>query len=171
MKDQQGNINEMSTPPNNLLPLKELPTLRILLADDDEDDCLFFKDALAELPIPAQLTAVHDGEQLMQQLKQNSDTLPHMVFLDLNMPRKNGWQCLSEIRQNDKLKELPVIILSTSFEEGKMNQLYKNEVTFYFNKPQEFSMLKILISNVITLTTQQPLKLPTKENLVFTEDF
>ncbi len=81
--------------------------LNILLADDDTDDCVFFKRALKELAIPISLTTVHDGEQLMDFLANKTNELPHVLFLDLNMPRKNGFECLSEIKSNEKLSQLP----------------------------------------------------------------
>ena len=72
--------------------------LNILLADDDTDDCIFFKKALDELTLPTNLVAVHDGEQLMHLLTNDTNPLPHILYLDLNMPRKNGFECLSEIK-------------------------------------------------------------------------
>lgn len=78
--------------------------LNILLADDDSDDCLFFKEALRELLLSTNLTTVHDGEQLMQLLTNETNVLPHVLFLDLNMPRKNGFECLTEIKLSKKLK-------------------------------------------------------------------
>src|SRR6476659_2508685 len=86
----------------------------LLLADDDIDDCTFFEDALKELPISATLSTVNDGAQLMNFLSMESDNPPDVLFLDLNMPRKSGFECLSEIKSIDKLKDLPVIIFSTS---------------------------------------------------------
>jgi CheY-like chemotaxis protein len=82
----------------------EMNQLNILLADDDTDDCVFFKDAITELSNTTQLTAVHDGDQLMNYLTDNLENLPHVLFLDLNMPRKNGLECLSEIRLVCSLK-------------------------------------------------------------------
>lgn len=131
-------------------PSSPLPTQHILLADDDKDDCLLFKNALEELPISAKLTTVHNGEQLMHML--NNEQLPDMLFLDLNMPRKNGFQCLSEIKQSEKLKRLPVIIYSTSFQKDIVNLLYKNGAQYYIRKPNEFSVIKELILHAITLT-------------------
>src|SRR5665647_2218424 len=89
--------------------------LNILLADDDTDDCIFFKEALRELLLYTNLTTVQDGEQLMQLLTNETNELPHILFLDLNMPRKNGFECLSEIKQNKNLKDLPVVIFTTFF--------------------------------------------------------
>ncbi len=90
-------------------------TLNILLADDDLDDCLFFKEALEELPLSTNLTTVHNGDQLMERLALKKTRLPHVLFLDLNMPGKNGFACLKEIRLDDKLQKLPVFIFSSRY--------------------------------------------------------
>src|SRR5690348_3605911 len=86
----------------------------ILLADDDGDDCYLFGDVLNEFDSPTTLTIVRDGEQLMDWLGRNP--MPDLLFLDLNMPRKNGFECLSEIKASATLASLPVIVLSTSSE-------------------------------------------------------
>src|ERR1035437_9290308 len=98
--------------------------LKILLTDDDKDDCFFFKIAVDELPLATHLTAVHDGEQLMQLLTMETTELPDVLFLDINMPRKNGKECLAEIKLNDKLKHFPVIMFSTSYEREVVTLLY-----------------------------------------------
>src|SRR5580698_1127062 len=98
-------------------------SLNIMLADDDPDDRYFFEEALRDFPLPTQLTVVHDGEQLIQLLTNEVNELPHILFLDLNMPRKNGFECLSEIKTSEKLKQLPVIVFSTSFEQEVVNML------------------------------------------------
>src|ERR1035437_9311690 len=99
--------------------------LNILLADDDTDDCNFFKKALEELSLSTHLTTVHDGEELMSYLSENSEHLPHVLFLDINMPRKNGLECLAEIKQNEKLKDIPVVMFSTSNSWDKISELFK----------------------------------------------
>ena len=109
--------------------------MKILLADDDIDDCIFFKEAVDELMLSTHLTIVHDGEQLMQLLTNETNELPDVLFLDLNMPRKNGFECLSEIKLNKKLKQLPVIIFSTSFEQEVVNRLYQNVAQYFIRKP------------------------------------
>ena len=68
--------------------------LNILLADDDTDDCIFFKEALDELLIKTNLRTMHDGEQLMIYLGGTSRELMDVLFLDINIPRKNGFECL-----------------------------------------------------------------------------
>jgi CheY-like chemotaxis protein len=147
-----------------------LENLILLLADDDKDDCLFFKDALEELPVTANLTTVHDGEQLMQLLTERTGDLPQVLFLDLNMPRKNGFECLSEIKENEKLKQIAVIIFSTSFEQDVVNLLYKKGAQYYIRKPAEFSQLKKVIHQALILATQENILQPTKENFVLKGD-
>lgn len=123
--------------------------LNILLADDDIDDCIFFKEALEEFPIATTLTAVHDGEQLMKLLEEKTE-LPHVLFLDLNMPRKNGFECLAEIKTIVRLEHLPVIMYSTSFEQSVVNLLYKNGAQHFIRKPSDFSLFKIIIQQTLT---------------------
>src|SRR6187551_1938729 len=103
----------------------------LLLADDDIDDCAFFKDALEELPVSATPLTVNDGVQLMNLLSAKSDNLPDILFLDLNMPRKSGFECLSEIKSIDKLKDLPVIIFSTSLGTEVVDLLYQKGAHYY----------------------------------------
>ena len=142
--------------------------LNILLADDDTDDCLFFKDALTELPLQTHLRAVHDGEKLMQLLTNETYELPHVLFLDLNMPRKNGFECLIEIKQSKKLRQLPVIIFSTSFEQEDVNLLYDNGAQYFIRKPSEFSQFKKIIHRTITIIGQKNISQPDRENFVLT---
>ena len=143
--------------------------LSILLADDDTDDCIFFKEAVEELQLPTKLSSLHDGEQLMQHLKNETNKLPDVLFLDLNMPRKNGFECLSEIKLDQRLKQLPVIIFSTSFEQEVVNLLYKNGAEYFIRKPSEFSQFKKIIhQTIITLIVPQNITQPTRENFVIT---
>jgi CheY-like chemotaxis protein len=136
--------------------------LDILLADDDRDDRFLFQEALNELPVKSTLKTVHDGEQLMEYLEQNSKNLPDVLFLDLNMPRKNGFECLSEIKLNDDLKDLPVIMFSTSFprdvnyEEDMIKMLYKIGAHDYIRKPANFDELKEVIQNSLSKVEEHP---------------
>lgn len=144
--------------------------LNLLLADDDEDDCLFFKEALGELPGAAHLTIVHDGEQLIQLLTEKSTALPDVLFLDLNMPRKNGFECLSDMKADEKLKHIPVIVLSTYFESTVANLLYKNGAHYCIRKPAEFARLKEVIQQALALIAQGSECQPEKENFVLNSE-
>ncbi|WP_300570743.1 response regulator [Flavobacterium sp.] len=116
-------------------------TIYILLADDDEDDRNFFKDAFDEIKISTNLNMVNDGEELMDYLKQPDIILPHILFLDLNMPRKNGMECLVEIKQLDHLKNMAIAIYSTSSSEKDIEETFVKGANIYIKKPNDFNEL------------------------------
>jgi len=130
---------------------EQRPPLNILLADDDADDRSFFENALKEIPVDTRLTTVNDGEQLMDHLSKNSDQLPDVLFLDLSMPRKGGFECLTEMKDDIKLKDIPIVMFSTSYtqdfnyELGMIAVLYKLGVQDYIRKPGTVAELKELI--------------------------
>ena len=147
----------------------KLLTLNVLLADDDSDDCQFFNVAMGELLFPTHLSIVHDGEQLMKLLNNVECQLPHVLFLDLNMPRKNGLECLTEIKLSEKLNHLPIIILSTSFEQGVVNQLFKNGAQYFIRKPAEFSQFKKIIQQtLISFRESEFISQPIREKFIVT---
>ena len=145
-----------------------LKHLNILLADDDVDDCLFFKEGLEGSTLSTHLTTVPDGEHLMRMLMNEAYQLPDVLFLDLNMPRKNGFECLSEIKLNSKLKLLPVVVYSTSFEQEVVNQLYKNGAQYFLRKPPEFSQFKKIILQTLSIIAQENTAQPPQEHFVIT---
>lgn len=129
--------------------------LNILLAEDDMDDRFFFDKALKEIPVATQLSTVNNGEELMQYLTLNTGQLPDVVFLDLSMPRKTGFECLAEIKENEKLKKLTVIMFTTSFtrgfdlEENLRNTLIRMGAHDYIRKPGGFEELKEVIQQAL----------------------
>lgn len=144
---------------------KQLLPLNILLADDDIDDLFFFKKALDTLTFLTQLRTVNDGQKLMNYLTENSTQLPDVLFLDLNMPRKNGAECLQEIKQNEKLKELPVIIYSTSLHEDIADLLYKNGAHFYIRKGS-LQELENNLHNILTLMAEKKFFIPSRNKFI-----
>lgn len=141
--------------------------MSVFLADDDEDDCLFFQEALQELSVSIQLTTAKDGEQLMQLLGREEGNLPHALFLDLNMPRKNGFECLTEIRNNAALNNLAVVVFSTSFHQELADKLYAGGAQYYIRKPVIFSELKDLIESTLMLIQENMTNTP-KVNVIST---
>jgi CheY-like chemotaxis protein len=134
---------------------KQYAPLQILLADDDIDDRFFFDKALQEIPIETALVTVYNGEQLMNYLEENTENLPDLLFLDLSMPRKTGFECLSEIKENIKLKDLPVIMFTTSYtrgidlEDNLKNTLSRMGAMDYIRKPGDFEELKQVIQQAL----------------------
>lgn len=129
-------------------------TMHVLLADDDQDDRLFFSDAFSDLALKIKLKMVNDGEELMKYLKTPNITLPSVVFLDLNMPRKNGIDCLKEIRNNDTLKNLSVAIYSTSSNPEDVHNAFVLGANIYIKKPNNFDTLKKVLHKVVTINWQ-----------------
>ena len=125
----------------------------IFIADDDADDCLFFKEALDELGVEAQLTIVNNGIELMTTLDETvtEPPTPHVIFLDLNMPRKNGFECLDEIRHNHRFKAIPVVIFSTSENTETVDKTYNQGANHYIRKPGSHEALKKIIETVLKL--------------------
>lgn len=128
--------------------------LFVLLADDDEDDRIFFKDAIEKLKMKTDIDTVNDGQQLMEYLKKPGARLPHVLFLDLNMPRKSGLECLQEIRGNNDLNSMSIAIYSTSSSEGDIHESFIHGANIYIKKPHDFQKLKQAIATVITTNWQ-----------------
>lgn len=125
----------------------------VVLADDDADDCLVFEDALREVNIHTLLTVSNDGVELMTALEENvtEPPPPDVIFLDLNMPRKNGFECLDEIRDTPKLKNIPIVIFSTSSSRDAVEKAYKKGANHYICKPSSYELLKKSIEYVLNL--------------------
>lgn len=138
----------------------------VLLADDDKDDCFFFREVLEELGVSAILKTVNDGEELMQLLLANPEQLPDMLFLDLNMPRKTGIECLSEIKMDNRLKHLPVFIFSTSFKMEVVDMLYDMGAYHYIRKPSEFINLRKVIKEALDIPAKKLAVQPAKGQFI-----
>jgi CheY-like chemotaxis protein len=123
---------------------------KIVLADDDDDDLFFFEQAIRESGINATLLTANNGVKLMETLQSMQHDLPDVLFLDLNMPRKTGLDCLTEIKAIENLKDLPVIIYSTSFDPAIVTLLFDMGARFYIRKPGDFSKLKQVIRGALT---------------------
>lgn len=142
--------------------------LYILLADDDEDDRLFFKDALAETRLKTQVHTVNDGAYLMEYLAQPGIRLPDIIFLDLNMPRKGGIECLKEIRRDPRLKDICIAIYSTSSSEADIEDTFVMGANVYIRKPGDFNELKGVLEEVISINWQYQTSGLNRENFLLT---
>ncbi|MBC7885784.1 MAG: response regulator [Saprospiraceae bacterium] len=125
----------------------------IYLADDDKDDCEFFVEALKELSLKTELSILNDGVELMTKLNESvtEPPPPHIIFLDLNMPRKNGYECLKEIRETPKLKKIPVVIFSTTANQDAIETTYSLGANCYIRKPTSHKLLLKIIETVLNL--------------------
>ena len=108
----------------------------------------------------------NDGVELMEYLNQPNIRLPNLLFLDLNMPRKSGMECLIEIRSNDNLKNLIIAIYSTSGLEKDIEETFIKGANIYIKKPNDFEILKELLIKVININWQYHKSDFNKENFM-----
>ena len=140
--------------------------INICLADDDEDDRLFFTDAFDELKINTKVKTFNDGVELMNYLNSENSILPNVLFLDLNMPKKNGVECLLEIKQNEKFSDIAIAIYSTSSSEEHIEETFVNGANIYIKKPNDFENLKKILSEVVSMNWQYHTSGLNKENFL-----
>jgi two-component system, response regulator len=122
--------------------------VNILIADDDQDDCLMTREAFRECRIANRLHFVHDGEALLDYLKRRPPyddeqrfPMPGLILLDLNMPLKDGREALMEIKADAALRVIPVVILTTSSAEEDVLRSYDIGVNSFITKPVSYSGL------------------------------
>jgi CheY-like chemotaxis protein len=125
------------------------PIKYLIVADDDEDDQMLLKEAIQEFSDSIVTTIIPDGKQLMNFL--NKGNKPELILLDLNMPYKNGTECLLEIRANEQLRNLPVVILSTSRNIRDIELCFNLGANLFFTKPCSFKSLKILVRSILAI--------------------
>ncbi|MBI5098874.1 MAG: response regulator [Nitrospirae bacterium] len=125
------------------------------MADDDEDDRLMAEEALKEAKLLNPVRFVKDGEELLDYLYQrgeysngNSAPRPGLILLDLNMPRKDGREALMEIKQDPELKQIPIVVLTTSVSEEDIYRTYDLGVNSYITKPVAFEGLVEVMKNL-----------------------
>jgi CheY-like chemotaxis protein len=123
----------------------------VFLADDDPDDRFLFEDAFNEVARETQLVMANDGKELMEILDLTVPPPPEVIFLDLNMPLKSGFECLSEIRETNKLKNIPVVIFSTTSEKEYIDRVFQQGANYYLCKPPSFPKLKKAIAQVLAI--------------------
>lgn len=140
--------------------------MHIILADDDEDDRLFFTDAFDELKINTKVQTYNDGAELMDYLNDEEAILPEILFLDLNMPKKNGIECLKEIKANPKFSNIAVAIYSTSSSEEHIEETFVTGANIYIKKPSDFNVLKKVLSEVVTINWQYQTSGLNKDNFL-----
>lgn len=128
--------------------------LNVFLTDDDEDDRLFFEEAIDSISVDTSLKTFVNGDKLMTYLHKEGALLPDLLFLDLNMPIKNGIECLEEIKSSEKLSDIVIAIYSTSSSEKDIEDTFVKGANIYINKPSNFKDLKKVIAKVLKVNWQ-----------------
>jgi response regulator RpfG family c-di-GMP phosphodiesterase len=138
--------------------------LKVMLADDDADDRFFFEKAILNSMIPSSLIKVENGAKLMSYLAE-TDVLPDVLFLDLNMPKKNGSECLLEIKADPRFAKLPVVIYSTSMHSQIADILYRGGAHFYIKKT-DLSEMQKQVNVVLNLISLKRFERPERQKFI-----
>ncbi len=146
-----------------MLPL----TTYILLADDDKDDREDFMEAFKSIRMNTEVQMFRDGIELMEYLNEVSLPLPQLLFLDLNMPKKSGLECLTEIKKIERLKNLTVVIYSTSSSEKDIEDTFLKGANIYIKKPAHLTVLKKTLSHVLSINWQYQTSGLNRDNFLF----
>ena len=137
-----------------------LPRRSILLVEDDMIDVMTIKRALKELGITNQLDHAENGEEALDTLRKNIPRLPCLVLLDLNMPKMNGIEFLKEVKQDEALKAIPVIVLTTSKADLDKIESFKNGVAGYMVKPIDYNQFLNVLRTIESYWSTSELPFP-----------
>lgn len=113
-------------------------SLKILLVEDSPGDVRLIREALKETPVPVQMAVAQDGVEAMEYLQKSAEGAegkPDLVLLDLNLPRKNGREVLAEIKSSPNLKQIPVLVMTSSRADEDIAQAYALNANCYITKP------------------------------------
>ncbi|HLL94312.1 MAG TPA: response regulator [Spirosoma sp.] len=128
--------------------MKSTNTTPIWIVDDDEDDQLFIRSAFERHCPPINVLALNDGSELLSSLAECIEP-PRLILLDINMPRKNGFETLRELRSNPDFADLPVVMLTTSSEEDDRKRCLALGANNFLTKPLTFDQLDPLVKSLI----------------------
>lgn len=126
-------------------------SLHILLIDDDDDDKELFREAFKQVTPDSMLTTATSCDELLANIDNLNSELPDIIFLDLNMPKMDGFECLDLIKSIHPLNNIPVFIYSTSVNPAHMSITFEKGASMFFQKPGTFDGIKTLIQKVLML--------------------
>ena len=124
------------------------------MVDDDSDDQMLFIDAIKEIDPAIQCHVANNGLQAMLSLHTNSPA-PGIIFIDLNMPKMNGYECLAEIKKEKHFENIPIVIYSTSKIESEKERTIQMGAKHFLTKPPDFSLLIKELSRILNLELKQ----------------
>ncbi len=122
---------------------------RLLIIDDDADDRDFFIESVKEIDESIECTIAYDGQHALSLLQDPASILPHVIFLDLRMPRIDGRKCLVEIKKDNRLKHIPIIIYTTLRDVKESQELRELGAVHFISKPSNPDEIYYLISVVL----------------------
>ena len=139
--------------------------LNVYLADDDEEDRLLFKEAFEVIKIKHRLAFFNTGTALLSKLKSCTD-VPHVIFLDINMPGKSGLQCLREIRGDERYKDTVIAICSISSLEDTIEEAFIEGANIYIRKTNTVESFMKILTEVVAVSWQYVTDGLNRENFI-----
>ena len=144
----------------------EKPLIKVLLVDDDNDDYLLFKKILDYQVFKTSLQLVINGDNFMAKLNDENLELPDVIFLDVNMPIRDGYSCLVEIKDLPRLKNIPIVMYSTSYERNVADMLFEMGADYFIQKTMDFGDLRMLIERALCFVSENAHYSPTRKNFL-----
>ena len=123
--------------------------MTLMLIDDDEDDRIMFIDTVDDIDHGIHCITVEDGQLALQWLKDEKHDLPDYIFLDIRMPRIGGKKCLEEIKKDSRLKNIPVIVYTTSANETDSKEFQQAGAIHFITKPTDPAEIYYILYTVI----------------------
>ena len=133
---------------NSSSPMQQPSTPTVWLVDDDDDDQLFIRSAFRDGQPPISVLTLSDGDELLPKLRECIE-LPRLILLDVNMPRKNGFETLKELRDTPAFADLPVIMLTTSSDDEDRKRSIASGANHFLTKPLTHEQLRQLAQELI----------------------
>jgi CheY-like chemotaxis protein len=136
---------------NKFEPMADLqnPHTTIMLIDDDMDDCKLFEEGLREIDPSVKLITAEGGIEAFLKLDEDSPNVPDFIFLDLNMPMKDGREVLTELKNDELLKKIPIIIYTTSSNPSEKEETLKQGAVSWITKPQSITGISEVIAEIL----------------------
>lgn len=126
----------------------------IILVDDDSDDRMLFEEVFSELKLKSKLLTFKNGLEAINYFERADTAVPHVIFLDLNMPIMGGLEVLEILRRTEKYKFVPIAIYSTSSAEKDIEETLVNGANIYITKPNDYDKLKDVMNSVLKMQWQ-----------------
>jgi CheY-like chemotaxis protein len=143
-----------------------MPPLHVLFVDDDSDESYLFNEALEHSGLQIELSQARNGNDLLNVLV--DQPIPDLIFMDINMPYKDGFEALAEIKNREEYNKIPVVIYSTTKNSESINKCYEKGANLFIVKPNDFDGMVSVVKKVFTVDWKNPGK-RSREEFVITE--
>jgi CheY-like chemotaxis protein len=143
--------------------------MKILLVEDDPDDRRAFAEVIERLNLPIHLEFAGDAVELFDCLEKNRDI--KLIFQDINMPFRNGKQCLRDLKSNRHYRDIPVIIYTVSASKQDIDEVYENGAHYYFIKPYAYTNLLETMKKIFSIDWTKSQPIPAKEDFIINMSF